>query len=68
MLRVVTNIQSALGSRADERGQTTAEYALVLAAVAGIVGLFGAWATTSGKISQLFDAVFGALIGGITGE
>ena len=51
----------------DERGQTTTEYALVLAAVAGLVGLFAAWATTSGQVSALFDAVFGALISGISG-
>ena len=53
--------------RRDEAGQTTTEYALVLAAAAGLVGLFGAWATTSGQVSALFDAVFGALIGGISG-
>ena len=45
-----------------EAGQATAEYALVLLGVAAIALLVAAWATKSGKIGQLFDAVIGKLI------
>lgn len=47
---------------ADASGQATAEYALVLLGVAAIALLVAAWATKSGKIGQLFDAVIGKLI------
>ena len=46
----------------NEAGQATAEYALVLLGVAAIALLVAAWATKSGKIGQLFDAVIGKLI------
>ncbi|MDQ6698217.1 MAG: hypothetical protein M3Z46_12245 [Actinomycetota bacterium] len=45
-----------------ETGQATAEYALVLLGVAAIALLVAAWATRSGMIGQLFDAVIGKLI------
>lgn len=46
-----------------ERGQATAEYALVLLGAATIALLLLAWATGSGKIGQLFDTVFDHLMG-----
>lgn len=46
----------------DERGQATAEYALVLLGAAAIALLLAAWAAKSGKIGQLFDAVVDQLI------
>ncbi|MDQ2826984.1 MAG: DUF4244 domain-containing protein [Actinomycetota bacterium] len=49
--------------RADEGGQATAEYALVLLGAAAIALLLAAWAAKSGKIGQLFDAVVDQLIG-----
>ena len=45
-----------------ERGQATAEYALVLLGVAAIALLLAAWAAKSGKIGELFDAVVDQLI------
>jgi hypothetical protein len=45
-----------------DRGQTTAEYALVLLGAAAIALLLAAWATGSGKVDQLFNAVFDRLI------
>lgn len=42
----------------DDRGQTTAEYALVLLAAASLALLLVAWAAQSGKIGELFDKVF----------
>lgn len=43
-------------------GQATAEYALVLLGAATVALLLVAWATGSGKIGQLFDAVFDHLL------
>jgi len=40
-----------------ERGQTTAEYALVLVGAATIAMLIVAWAGSTSRISGLFDTV-----------
>ena len=49
---------------ADERGQSTAEYALVLLAVAALVGLFLTWTTKTNMIDKLFDSVIKKIIPG----
>jgi Flp pilus assembly pilin Flp len=49
--------------RRDDRGQTTAEYALVLLGAAGIAVLLVGWATKSGAIGALFDAVLDGVVG-----
>lgn len=41
-----------------ERGQATAEYALVLLGAAAVAVLLMAWAAKSGKIGDLLDRVF----------
>ncbi len=41
----------------DERGQSTAEYALVLLGAAGVALLLIAWATKTGKVTRLLDGV-----------
>jgi len=46
-----------------ERGQTTAEYALVLLGAAGIALLLVGWATKSGAVGKLFDTVVNDIIG-----
>ncbi|MBI2710799.1 MAG: DUF4244 domain-containing protein [Actinobacteria bacterium] len=46
-----------------QAGQATAEYALVLVAAATIAVLLIAWASSSGRIGKLFDAVFNVLQG-----
>lgn len=46
----------------DERGQTTAEYALVLIGAVAVAVLLIGWVTGSGKIGELFDAVFDNII------
>ncbi len=46
-----------------DAGQATAEYALVLLGVAAVALLLLAWATKSGKLAELFDAVVDNLIG-----
>ncbi len=50
-------------SRSSERGQATAEYALVILAAATIAGLVLAWAASTGKVSRLLNAVLDAVIG-----
>jgi Flp pilus assembly pilin Flp len=49
--------------RRDEAGQATAEYALVLCGAAAVAVLVIAWATSTGKISGLFDAVLEKVTG-----
>jgi len=46
-----------------DRGQTTAEYALVLLGAAGIALLLLGWVTQSGAVGTLFDAVLDSVVG-----
>jgi len=58
MLSVFVLLQvESIRLRRDDSGQTTAEYALVLLGAAAIALVLVAWATKSGKLTQLFDAV-----------
>ena len=41
----------------EDRGQSTAEYALVLLGAAAIALLVVAWATETDKVTDLFDSV-----------
>lgn len=41
----------------EESGQATAEYALVIVAAAAIAGTLIVWATSTGALGDLFDAV-----------
>ena len=57
-LRICTALVTrcvAARRRLDERGQTTAEYALVLVGAAAVAVLLVTWATGSGKIGWLLD-------------
>ncbi|MXW97184.1 MAG: DUF4244 domain-containing protein [Acidimicrobiaceae bacterium] len=57
-LRICSVLQAYSGSvrrRLDDRGQTTAEYALVLVGAAAVALLLLTWATSSGKIAWLLD-------------
>ena len=47
----------------DERGQASAEYALVLLGAAAVALLIVAWATKSDLVGKLFDAVMNAITG-----
>ena len=49
--------------RLGERGQATAEYALVLLGAAAVALLIVSWATHSNKIGELFNAVLDRLKG-----
>ena len=59
-VRMTTWLRSA-GARLalfrSERGQTTAEYALVILAAAAVAVVLIAWARSSGKLPGLFDTV-----------
>lgn len=41
----------------NQSGQATAEYALVVVAAAAIAGVLIVWATSTGALQSLFDAV-----------
>lgn len=55
--------QSIKGRLLDDRGQSTAEYALLLLGVATIALIVVTWASGTGKIGELFDAVIDSIIG-----
>ena len=47
----------------EERGQTTAEYALVILAAAAIAVVLLAWARSSGKLPAFFDRIIDRIVG-----
>jgi Flp pilus assembly pilin Flp len=49
----------------DDRGQSTAEYALLLLGAATIALIVVTWATSTGKIAELFDSVIDSIIGNV---
>jgi hypothetical protein len=55
-------LTSSADRRAAERGQATAEYALVLLGAATVALLLVAWAAKSGKVAALLDAVIDKVI------
>ena len=54
-------LASGVRTRRGERGQTTAEYALVLLGVAAVALALTTWAG-GGKISAFLDAIFDRLL------
>ena len=50
------------GESGADRGQTTAEYALVLVGVAAIALLIVAWAADTNKIGRLLDSVLDSIL------
>lgn len=68
MLDLMNRMFLALRARvatpsSDDRGQTTAEYALVMLGAAGVAMLLLGWATRSGAVGSLFDAVLDGIVG-----
>jgi Flp pilus assembly pilin Flp len=55
-------LMTSTGTR-DQRGQTTAEYALVLVAAATIATLLLTWASSTRRVASLFDLVFRSVSG-----
>lgn len=67
MLAFLVHIQVRLHAlRHNDRGQTTAEYALVLLGGAAIALLLVAWATKTNRIGKLLDFVVDQIIGRVT--
>lgn len=58
-----TSTRVTPASRRDERGQATAEYALVLLGAAAVALLVVAWATKTDLIGDLFDSVMRSIAG-----
>lgn len=52
---------------ADDSGQATAEYALVMLVAAGIAGVALAWAVGGGGIERLLNAIIDSIITDVTG-
>jgi len=50
----------------DDRGQSTAEYALVLLGAAGVALLLVAWATKTDKITRLMNSVIDRVLDQVT--
>ena len=50
----------------DQRGQASAEYALVLLGAAAVALLVVGWATKTDKVGKLLDGVLGKLLGHTT--
>ena len=57
------NALTSSAARSGERGQATAEYALVIVGAATLAGLVLAWAASTGRISKLMNTVLDAVIG-----
>lgn len=59
-MRIGAYLQARLAS---DRGQTTAEYALVILAAAAIALVLLAWARSSGKLPAFFDSIIDQIVG-----
>jgi hypothetical protein len=59
-VRLTTRLTTRL--QADERGQTTAEYALVLLGAASVALLLAVWARDTNRLGRLLDAVVDTVI------
>ncbi len=58
MLTAAAEVKSRL---TDDRGQATAEYALVVLGAATVAMMLIAWATSTGKISSLLNKVVNSI-------
>lgn len=52
--------------RSGERGQATAEYALVMLAAAALAGLLLSWVVGTDGISRLLNAVMDSIVGDVS--
>ena len=63
VFRLLIALQSWLAQRQSDRGQATAEYALILLGAAAVAMLLVSWVTRTNRISNLLDAVFRHITG-----
>lgn len=77
MLAIYVIVQSSLAAlptrlaalsrrRADQRGQASAEYALVLLGAAAVALLVTGWAARTNRVGRLLDAVMDQLVARVT--
>jgi hypothetical protein len=63
LLEALSALWVRIRHASSEAGQATAEYALVVLGAAAIGGLLLTWATGTGRITKLLNAVVDAVIG-----
>ena len=63
LCRLLMSLNTWLTCRRGERGQATAEYALILLGAAAVAMLLVSWVTKTNRISNLLDAVFRHITG-----
>ncbi len=63
LLRWLLALQSWLARLRPDRGQATAEYALILLGAAAVAMLLVSWVTKTNRIGNLLDAVFRHITG-----
>lgn len=63
LLRWLIALSSWLAQLRSERGQATAEYALILLGAAAVAMLLVSWVTKTNRIGNLLDAVFRHITG-----
>ena len=63
---VAGEVAATVPRRHGDRGQATAEYALVVLGAAAVAMLLIAWATSTGKVSTLLNKVIDSVAGRIT--
>lgn len=66
LIRFLTTLPTWLAQRRSDRGQATAEYALILLGAAAVAMLLVSWVTKTNRISNLLDAVFRHITGLVT--
>jgi Flp pilus assembly pilin Flp len=60
---LLARVQALTSGEERERGQTTAEYALVILAAAAVAVALIAWARSSGKLPAFFDNIIDQVTG-----
>ena len=60
---MVARVVAAWDRFRSERGQTAAEYALVILAAAAIAVVLITWARSSGKLPAFFDQIIDKIVG-----
>ncbi|WP_419918502.1 DUF4244 domain-containing protein [Candidatus Poriferisocius sp.] len=63
LLRLLLKLNPRPARWRDERGQATAEYALILLGAAAVAMLLVSWVTKTNRIANLLDAVFRHITG-----
>ena len=63
LFRLLLSLNAWLIRCCGERGQATAEYALILLGAAAVAMLLVSWVTKTNRISNLLDAVFRHITG-----